>query len=74
LTLIGGSFTVQGVAVLWMKKLRQRLTEPGPLDPGRIADLPWQFHEAFPHQKERPADSSDRTMGRVSSDGSHWNQ
>ncbi len=53
--LIGGSFTVQGVAVLWMKKLRQRLTEPGPLDPGRIADLQWQLHEAFPRQKEPTA-------------------
>lgn len=51
--LIGGSFTVQGVAVLWMKKLRQKLIEPGPLDPDRIADLQWQLHETFPRQKER---------------------
>jgi hypothetical protein len=53
--LIGGSFTVQGVAVLWMKKLKARLIEPGPLDPDRIADLQWQLHEAFPRQKEKPA-------------------
>ena len=53
--LIGGSFTVQGVAVLWMKKLKKTLIEPGPLDPDRIADLQWQLHEAFPRQKERSA-------------------
>jgi hypothetical protein len=38
-----------------MKKLRQRLIEPGPLDPDRIADLQWQLHEAFPRQKEPTA-------------------
>ncbi|MGC3992627.1 MAG: nuclease-related domain-containing protein [Propionicimonas sp.] len=53
--LIGGSFTVQGVAALWMKKLRTTLTVPGALDPDRIADLQWQLHEAFPRQKESSA-------------------
>lgn len=48
--LIGGSFTVQGVAVTWPKKLRTALAEPGPLDADRIAELQWQVHEAFPRQ------------------------
>ena len=52
--LIGGSFTVQGVDVLWMKKLRAQLTEPGPLGSDVIADLQWQLHEAFPRHKEHP--------------------
>lgn len=50
--LIGGSFTVQGVSVMWPKKLKALLTEAGPLDADRIADLQWQLHEAFPRQKE----------------------
>lgn len=50
--LIGGSFTVDGVLVLWPKKLKAMLSEPGPLDPDRIAELQWQLHEAFPRQKE----------------------
>lgn len=55
--LIGGSFTVQGVGVLWMKKLKKTLTEAGgALSADRIADLQWQLHEAFPRQKERSAD------------------
>lgn len=50
--LIGGSFTVQGVSVMWPKKLKAMLTEAGPLDADRIADLQWQLHEAFPRQRE----------------------
>lgn len=50
--LIGGSFTVQGVSVMWPRKLKALLTEAGPLDADRIADLQWQLHEAFPRQKE----------------------
>jgi hypothetical protein len=52
--LFGGSFTVQGVGVMGIKKLRERLIGSGPLDPDRIADLQWQLHEVFPRQKERP--------------------
>ena len=48
--LIGGSFTVQGVSVMWPKKLKALLAEAGPLDVDRIADLQWQLHEAFPRQ------------------------
>lgn len=50
--LIGGPFTVQGVAAMWPKKLKARLAEPGPLDPDRIADLQWQLHEFFPRQRD----------------------
>lgn len=50
--LIGGSFTVQGISVLWPKKLKATLAETGPLDAGRIADLQWQLHEALPRQRE----------------------
>ncbi len=50
--LIGGSFTVQGVAVLWMKKLKTLLAEPGPLGPDEIAELQWRLHEALPRQKQ----------------------
>ena len=50
--LIGGSFTVQGVAVLWMKKLKALLAEPGPLGPDEIAELQWRLHEALPRQKQ----------------------
>lgn len=46
--LIGGSFSVQGVQVLWMKKLKTLLAEPGPLGPDEIAELQWQLHEALP--------------------------
>ena len=53
--LVGGSFTVQGVSVMWPKKLKALLTEAGPLDADRIADLQWRLHEAFPRQKERPS-------------------
>lgn len=50
--LIGGSFTVNDVAVVWPKKLKAILTEPGPLNQDQIADLQWQLHEAFPRQKQ----------------------
>ena len=50
--LIGGSFTVNDVAVVWPKKLKAILTQPGPLDQDQIADLQWQLHEAFPRQKQ----------------------
>lgn len=53
--LIGGAFTVGGVDVLFPRKLRAVLTEPGDLDPDRTADLQWQLHEAFPRQKPPPA-------------------
>jgi hypothetical protein len=45
---IGGSFTVSDVAVVWPKKLKALLTEPGPLDQDQIADLQWRLHETFP--------------------------
>lgn len=50
--LIGGSFTVQGISVLWPKKLKATLAEAGPLEAARVADLQWQLHEAFPRQRE----------------------
>lgn len=53
--IFGGSFVVQDVSVVWPKKLKASLLEPGPLDPGQIADLQWQLHEAFPRQKDAPS-------------------
>lgn len=50
--LIGGSFAVRDVAVMWPKKLKALLAESGRLDVGRITDLQWQLHEAFPRQRE----------------------
>jgi len=50
----GGSFTINDVAVLWPKKLKALLTEPGRLGPEDIADLQWRLHEAFPRQKPAP--------------------
>ncbi|MET0432583.1 MAG: nuclease-related domain-containing protein [Cellulomonas sp.] len=41
--LIGGSFVLRDVAVLWPKKLSERLTAPGEMSPGRIATV----HEAL---------------------------
>lgn len=46
--LIGGSFTVRGVAVMWPKKLKALLASPGDLDADSIADLQLRLHEAFP--------------------------
>ena len=48
---IGGSFAVNDVAVVWPKKLKALLTEPGPLDEGQIADLQWQLHKVFPRSQ-----------------------
>ena len=53
--MIGGSFTVNDVVVVWPKKLKALLTEPGPLGHEQIADLQWQLHEAFPRQKQTPS-------------------
>ncbi|SHJ48128.1 Nuclease-related domain-containing protein [Tessaracoccus bendigoensis DSM 12906] len=50
--LLGGSFTVDQVEVMWPKKLKASLTAPGALDETQIAELQWQLHEAFPRQKE----------------------
>lgn len=46
----GGSFTIRDVAVVWPKKLKAMLNQPGPLDQDRIAELQWRLHEAFPRQ------------------------
>lgn len=54
--LFGGPFSVQGVGVTGIKKLRERLIMSGPLDPDRIADLQWQLHETFPRQEQQPPD------------------
>lgn len=51
--LIGGSFAIGGVDVVWPKRLRVMLAEPGELDADQIADLQWQLHEAFPRQAPR---------------------
>lgn len=48
--LLGGSFVVQGVKVLWPKKLTALLTAPGPLDADEIAALQWRLHQAFPRK------------------------
>lgn len=50
----GGSFTINDVAVLWPKKLKTLLTEPGRFGPEELADLQWRLHEAFPRQKPSP--------------------
>lgn len=50
----GGSFTINDVAVMWPKKLKAALTNPGPLGAKQIADLQWRLHEAFPRQKQVP--------------------
>lgn len=50
----GGSFTIDDVTVVWPKKLKAVLTEPGALDQEQIADLQWRLHEAFPRQKDTP--------------------
>lgn len=50
----GGSFTTNDVAVLWPKKLKSLLTEPGRFGPEQIADLQWRLHEIFPRQKQAP--------------------
>lgn len=52
--LIGGSFTVNDVAVVWPKELKVLLTEPGALDQDQIADLQWRLHETFPRQEQAP--------------------
>ena len=57
--LIGGSFAVQGIDVLWMKKLKAMLTAPGELGADEIADLQWKLHEAVPRQRERAVASQD---------------
>ncbi|MBB1514047.1 NERD domain-containing protein [Tessaracoccus sp. MC1627] len=49
--LIGGSFAINDVAVVWPKKLKAMLTEPGPLDEAQLADLQWELHEAFPRAR-----------------------
>lgn len=46
--LIGGSFSVQDVAVLRLRKLQALLVEPGPFGEDEIAELQWRLHEAFP--------------------------
>lgn len=46
--LIGGSFTMREVAVVWPKKLAGMLIEPGPLDEASIAAIHQRLGEAFP--------------------------
>lgn len=46
--LLGGSFTVRGVDVLWPKKLYPRLSAGGPLDVGHIASLHRLLADALP--------------------------
>jgi len=49
---IGGSFTVRDVQVMWPKKLIAMLGEPGPLGVDEIADVQWELHEAFPRHRQ----------------------
>lgn len=46
--LVGGPFSVQGVDVVHPRRLSALLTQPGDLDPERIATLQLQLHEVFP--------------------------
>lgn len=46
--LLGGSFSVDGIAVLWPKALYQRLSAPGPLDGEAITQLHRVLAAAFP--------------------------
>lgn len=46
--LLQKEFSVDGIGVASRRMLRRTLTEPGPLDAERIADLQWDLHEAFP--------------------------
>lgn len=50
----GGSFAMEDVAVVWPKKLKATLTEPGTFGPEQIADLQWRLHEAFPRHRQAP--------------------
>ena len=49
--LFADPFSVEGVGVVWPRKLVSMLGKPGPLDAERIEDLQWQLHEAFPRQQ-----------------------
>ncbi|WP_254630433.1 nuclease-related domain-containing protein [Cellulomonas sp. GbtcB1] len=46
--LIGGSFVIRDVAVLWPKKLSERLTAPGEMSPARIATVHDALARALP--------------------------
>lgn len=46
--LIGGSFTIAGVAVLWPKKLAERLVTEGPLPPEAVEEAHRTLASAFP--------------------------
>lgn len=46
--LIGGSFVIRDVAVLWPKKLSERLTAPGEMSPARIATVHDVLARALP--------------------------
>lgn len=46
--LIGGSFVISEVAVLWPKKLSERLTAPGPVSSGRADEVHRALARALP--------------------------
>lgn len=46
--LIGGSFTIRDIDVLWPKKLAGLIGEPGPLAPDRVAAVHERLARAFP--------------------------
>ena len=46
--LIGGSFQIDGVDVLWPRKAYERLTVTGPLVPATIDDIHRRLAAAFP--------------------------
>lgn len=46
--LIGGSFVIDGVAVLWPKKLAEQLATAGPLDDARVDEAYRALATAFP--------------------------
>jgi hypothetical protein len=46
--LIGGSFSIEGVAVLWPKKAAELVTAPGDLAPSRVIEIQRYLAEAFP--------------------------
>jgi len=46
--LIGGSFTVRGVEVLWPKRLYPKLQADGPLMPDSVAELHERLATSLP--------------------------
>lgn len=50
--LIGGSFTIASLEVLWPRKAKEHITRPGPLTRDQIRTLHARLATAFPHGLE----------------------